>query len=225
MSASWSHKVRQFAKERLLPRGRNFRRILAGPAAGCWMMLDLHHELRLFLGMYERELLSSYRRLLRRGMKSFDIGGRDGYSALLIASLTGAQVISFECDPEGAAAMKATFDRNEMPVRAVQAFVGKVDGPGSMTLDRASNEYFVPDFIKIDVEGAEVDVLQGGQTLLAETRPSMIIEVHGAEAENGCLRLLDRHRYRVKIQDRARIFPEERPLAHNRWLVCTPDRA
>jgi len=38
-----------------------------------------------------------------------------------------------------------------------------------------------PDFLKIDVEGAEALVLQGAARLLAEARPPMIIELHGPE--------------------------------------------
>jgi hypothetical protein len=40
----------------------------------------------------------------------------------------------------------------------------------------------VPDFLKIDVEGAEALVLQGATRLLAEVRPMMIIELHNPEA-------------------------------------------
>jgi hypothetical protein len=213
----------QAAKRLLLPQGRRFRRVLWGPAAGRWMMLDLNHELRLYLGVYERELAKSFRELLRPGMKSFDIGGRDGYSALAIAARTGAEVISFECEPAGAAAMQQVFDRNSLPARAVTAFVGAEDsGPDRVTVDRAAHVYFTPDFLKIDVEGAEVDVLRGASLILATRRPPMIVEVHGAEAEAGCLDILAGHRYRVEIIDRSRLLPENRPLAHNRWLVCRP---
>lgn len=39
-----------------------------------------------------------------------------------------------------------------------------------------------PDFLKIDVEGAEALVLQGATRLLADVRPMMIIELHTQEA-------------------------------------------
>lgn len=37
---------------------------------------------------------------------------------------------------------------------------------------------FRPDFLKMDVEGAEYDVLMGGQEVIAQARPRMLIELH-----------------------------------------------
>ncbi len=212
------------AKRWLLPQDRAFRKVMFGPAAGSWMMLDLNHELRLFLGVYERELWPSYRTLLRAGMKSFDIGGRDGYSALLLAKATGNEVVSFECEQSGIVEMTNVFDRNKLPIRAVQAFVGRPNDPATtMTVDSAAKLFFTPDFMKIDVEGTEAAVLDGAQNVLSSHRPAMIIEVHGEAAERDCIAILRRHSYTFNIVNRARFLPEHRPLAHNRWLVCGAD--
>jgi hypothetical protein len=214
------------AKHWLVPKDRVFRKVLFGPAAGCWMLIDLHHEMRLYLGVYERELWPSYRELLRPGMKSFDIGGRDGYSALLLAKSTGADVVSFECEPAGIAEMTRIFDRNGLPIRAVQAFVGAPgDAATTMTVDSAAANYFLPDFLKIDVEGGEAAVLRGAEKILSSRRPAMIVETHGAAVERECLSILERHRYTVTIVDRTTFLPEQRPLEHNRWLVCKPPMA
>ncbi|MBN1264363.1 MAG: FkbM family methyltransferase [Anaerolineales bacterium] len=40
----------------------------------------------------------------------------------------------------------------------------------------------VPDVIKLDIEGGEVDALPGMQRLLKEGRPLLLVEVHGTEA-------------------------------------------
>jgi hypothetical protein len=206
--------------KRLLPRGRALRRIRFGPAAGALMPLDLQCELRMYLGVYERELWPHYRRLLRPGTRSFDLGGRDGYSALLIHRLTGAEVVSIECDPAAAAAMRDTFAGNGGALRVEECRVGCQSGGGAATLDELAQRHFVPAFIKMDVEGAEADVLRGGQRTLAHG-PSLIIEVHGVEAERDCLRILGTQGYDVVAIDASSIFPEQRPLAHNRWLACT----
>ena len=211
------------AKHWLVPKERAFRKVLFGPAAGCWMPLDLNHEMRLYLGVYERELWSSYRKLLRSGMKSFDIGGRDGYSALMLAKRTRAEVVSFECEPAGVAEMAVIFGRNEFPIRAVEAFVGAPGDPlTTMTVDTAATTFFVPDFLKIDVEGGEAAVLRGAEKVLSSRRPAMIVETHGADVERECLAILEQHRYRVTIVERTKFLPEQRPLKHNRWLVCVP---
>jgi hypothetical protein len=154
---------------------------------------------------------------------SFDIGGRDGYSALVIAKRTRADVLSFECELSGIRSMELTFKRNDLPIRAVQAFVGSPNNAQStMSVDEAAQTLFSPDFLKIDVEGGEADVLEGAREVLRNKRPSMIIEVHGVPAEKACLERLATHNYSVAIIDRTTFLPEQRPLPHNRWLVCTP---
>jgi FkbM family methyltransferase len=44
-----------------------------------------------------------------------------------------------------------------------------------------------PDFIKCDVEGAEVEVLRGAQRLLAEKRPGILCEIHSEENRSALL--------------------------------------
>lgn len=49
----------------------------------------------------------------------------------------------------------------------------------TVTLDSFCNSSsFQPDFIKIDVEGAEYEVLLGGQDVIGRYRPKMLIELH-----------------------------------------------
>lgn len=63
-----------------------------------------------------------------------------------------------------------------------------------------------PDFIKIDVEGAEYDVLIGGQEVIARFRPTMLIELHhfdGRVASNPVPDLLAGWGYQVRWLDRA----------------------
>jgi FkbM family methyltransferase len=45
------------------------------------------------------------------------------------------------------------------------------------TIDEAAHKFFPPDFIKIDVEGAELEVLKGGRQTLLNARPIMLIEI------------------------------------------------
>lgn len=47
-----------------------------------------------------------------------------------------------------------------------------------LTLDAAEQTYGVPDFIKIDTEGHELLIVQGGRHLLAIHHPALMIEVH-----------------------------------------------
>jgi FkbM family methyltransferase len=59
-----------------------------------------------------------------------------------------------------------------------------------ITLDSMINSDLMPDFIKIDVEGAEEFVLKGGIELLKLKKPVLMIEIHSREIGNRCLQLL-----------------------------------
>ncbi len=62
------------------------------------------------------------------------------------------------------------------PRSGVDAPIGEIS---LSTLDRFVAEQSIPqiDLIKIDVEGAELNVLRGGERVLAEHHPNMIVEV------------------------------------------------
>jgi hypothetical protein len=204
-----------------LPGGKKFRKLPIGPAAGCTMKINFHYDLRLFLGLYERETQKWFYRLVKRGYKSFDVGGAGGYDALLISKLSGrGEVVSFECEHHAVEDMRETFNRNPYPIEAVEAFVSDHNEGGKLSLDVAAERYFVPDFLKIDIEGAEDEALMGATSIITARMPSMIVEVHGIQKENRCLSLLRGHGYFPIIIDRRRLFGERRPMDHNRWLIC-----
>ncbi len=51
----------------------------------------------------------------------------------------------------------------------------------AVSLDDYARTSPMPDFIKCDVEGAEVEVFRGAQRVLAEKRPLILCEMHGEE--------------------------------------------
>ncbi|NLX94893.1 MAG: FkbM family methyltransferase [Rhodopirellula sp.] len=66
----------------------------------------------------------------------------------------------------------------------------------TLTLDLLLRETFRPDFVKIDVEGAEKMVLDGAATLLREARPSFYIEVNSANTD-AVTEMFRSHHYRM----------------------------
>lgn len=208
-------------KNAVIPRGSKFRRVLLGPAAGCVMKLDLRDHMKLYLGIYEIELSRYLKSLVRPGARSFDVGGQGGYDALIMAKASGGPVVSFECDPQAAEEMRETFARNpSYSIETVESFVGSVDDEHHMTLDRAAREHFTPDFVKMDIEGAEDEALRGASRLLADRKPNLIVEVHAVDKEVACLEILRSHGYDPQIVDQRKWLKDLRPLAHNRWLIC-----
>lgn len=74
-----------------------------------------------------------------------------------------------------------------------------------LSLDRASSIFHLqqPDFVKLDVEGLELNALLGARELLAEVRPDFHIEIHAgtsmSKKENtlAILRIFREYEYRV----------------------------
>lgn len=215
-------RVSHAAKRLFLPKGPAPRTVIAGVARGVRMRIDFSSQTRLYLGLYEIELDRHLRRLLRPGVTAYDVGAQHGYDALAIAKRTGARVAAFECDGDCLQGMRESFGLNPRLahlIEPVEATVGS--GPTDLHLDDwAYNGGFVPDFIKLDIEGAEIGALQSARRVLRERHPSLIVEVHSADLERQAGALLVRHGYRPLVVSQRRFLPDHRPTGHNRWLVA-----
>lgn len=66
------------------------------------------------------------------------------------------------------------------------------------TLDGLGDHHTLPHLIKIDVEGAEVQVLRGGERLLSTAdRPTLLVSTHGEESAAQCEKILKGYGYAV----------------------------
>ncbi len=210
------------------------RRIKFGIGRGLVLLLNRRHELQKELGLWEIEAQPIYARWVTPGSTVFDVGASDGDSALLLARLAApGPLVAFEPDP----ALRARFARNAalnpgLPaIHVIPAFAGAHDdGDRVVTLDSvvARGVASTPHFVKIDVDGAELDVLAGMQTLLAVHRPVVFVEVHGEDRERECQAFLAARGYAVRVVANAwwrTCYPEHRTgvVEHNRWLLAVPE--
>ncbi|MFO0939645.1 MAG: FkbM family methyltransferase [Pirellulales bacterium] len=65
----------------------------------------------------------------------------------------------------------------------------------AVTLD--SRKQFAPNFIKIDAEGAEAEILLAGKELICQSKPRLLIELHGVDLALRCADLLGPLGYRA----------------------------
>jgi FkbM family methyltransferase len=80
----------------------------------------------------------------------------------------------------------------------------------------------VPTLVKMDVEGAESDVLKGAERLFESARPLLICEIHDIANETFITAWLERKKYVLEWLDSAEIFPHQvfaKPIEDNRPRV------
>jgi FkbM family methyltransferase len=68
----------------------------------------------------------------------------------------------------------------------------------AVSLDEYASSHAAPDFLKCDVEGAEVEVFRGALRLLTEKRPGIICEMHSEENRRALLEEFVRMGYSYK---------------------------
>jgi len=160
--------------------------------------------LRVLLGTYEKEQTSLFLERIRPGDVVLDIGAACGYYTLLAAKLVGkgGRIVSFEPDPKNAAYLRRHVSANQLSQAMVlqmalsdnsgQARFGGGSGSGTGRLcdggaydvtvrrldDVAAQLQLAPTHLKIDVEGAELAVLRGGEQTIRRCMPTIFLSTH-----------------------------------------------
>jgi len=123
-------------------------------------------------------------------------------------------VAAFEAHPRNAAFLREHVRLNRLAnVQVVEAAVarapgrarfgggtgtgtGRLDPRGDFEVEAVSLDAFCagpdkgPDAVKLDVEGAELDVLEGSRQVLRGARPALFLSTHGPEVHRKCLDFL-----------------------------------
>jgi FkbM family methyltransferase len=97
------------------------------------------------------------------------------------------------------------------PDRGVGRFTAEEYGTNGVALECVALDNFVegvplPDAIKCDVEGAEVEVLRGATRILREVRPWIICELHSEENALAVQQLLRAAGYSIELVDATHIL-------------------
>lgn len=153
---------------------------------------------------YEEEELAVIKALFPLAGTFVDIGANVGNHGLYAAVfLSAARVIPFEPNPKALKLLLANIAANGLAARYDLSHLGKGLGaearagfgmeardrnlgaakmlPGAGDIEITTGDLALqgthPDFIKIDVEGMEIDVLSGLRDTIKRCRPSLLVEV------------------------------------------------
>lgn len=184
------------------------------------------------VGMISNDLIARtlLERLCAPGRIFLDVGAHIGsVIAGVMRHSAPARIIAIEAIPEKAAALRARFPKAEIHETAVSDHEAEVDftidlaRPGYSSLNpelkaqtSASRVIRVPmttldaivpddgiDLVKIDVEGAELGVLRGAETMIAKSRPIVMFESGAIEMEGfpktGLWEWFEDHGYEVAL--------------------------
>ena len=169
----------------LLPDKPVATRILRGPFRGARIVMNPRESLRKIFGLYEHELNAWVEDALQRVTRVLDVGANDGYFSFGCAAAfrrlgIKGTITAFEPQENHAQTLKASIllqGRQDIPIEIVQAMVGREMTDGMTTLDALSVQDKRQTLIKIDVEGAELDVIEGAQSWMDPSN-LFLIEVH-----------------------------------------------
>ena len=175
------------AGKRLLPSRKTYLPIVAGPFRGGVFYANPRVSLRKVLGLYEAELNAWVTKALKRTDLVLDVGANDGYFTFgAVSGMRRAghapRVVAFEPLVEHVAQLETAKKRQKLTdewVTVIPKMVGNRQDDRFTTLDALRPAYgdSVRPLIKIDVEGAELDVLDGAAAWITP-RTMLLIEVH-----------------------------------------------
>jgi FkbM family methyltransferase len=187
--------------------------IVGSHTHGCW------------LGTYEKSNQRIFRSNIKRGDVVWDIGANDGFFSLIASRLVGASgcVCAYEPLPRNVAILRrhvalnhagnvhvsalaissspgsARFRAGAHPAMGSLADGGEIE-VATDTVDGLIDRCGMPppNFIKMDIEGGEVEALRGADRCLRTYRPIILLAAHGAARYDECLSILTGHGYRCE---------------------------
>lgn len=187
---------------------------------GCW------------LGFYEKDKQELIARLVKPGMRAFDIGANAGFYTLALSRLVGdhGKVWAFEPLAENVVNLLKHVQTNKCNnVVVIQGAVSDKQGVSgfnigsnnsigalganqgylvpTMTLDGllADGRVEAPDIVKMDVEGAESRVLAGSVGLLRLRKTIWVVALHGDDQRAAVIAAFRAHGYKVFSLDGVRV--------------------
>lgn len=188
-----------------------------------WILGSSHIECAIGYFEYEKRLLIE--KIVTSESTFYDIGANVGFYTLLASELVGenGNVISFEPVPRNVKYLRELMKLNkcnnviiyEVAVKnksgvskfdeGISSSTGHLSDDGYLRVKTVSIDDLVgndkvpkPDYIKIDVEGAELLVLNGAEYTLNRFEPKIFLATHSKNLHKDCINFLRSIGYQIK---------------------------
>lgn len=214
-----------------IPKGNLPRTVKSGAFRGLRFKIDLSAATQFWLGLYERETYRWLQKLISGIASAVDVGAAAGeYSIYLLSRSSADPVLAFDPNPELSDQFSENlslnfFDQQQRLTR-IPVFLGSRSSHNCKRLDEFINRLREPIFLKIDVDGGELDVLRGAENILRTYRTRILLETHSHVLERECVDELRRFEFTTRVVKNAwwrLIIKDRRPIGFNRWLVASND--
>jgi hypothetical protein len=206
-------------------------RVWRGPFRGARVVMNPRSSLRKALGLYEHELNGWLEEALHDVTRVLDVGANDGYFTFGCAAAfkrlgIAAEIVAFEAQERHVAELKASVAAQadgQVHIDIRHAFVGASTQGGTFALDDLAVADRSRTLIKLDVEGAEEDVIAGAQSWLTAGN-RFVIEVHKREFIERLQQTFASRGLQLRLveQQPLRLLGREERAADNWWLVSQP---
>ncbi|MGC9123924.1 MAG: FkbM family methyltransferase [Thermoplasmata archaeon] len=169
----------------------------------------------------------------KKGDVVIDVGASYGDTAIWYAKKFGAKVMAFEPLKDIYEILLKNIDLNKADVIAYNIALGNgknINGKRQGNMLAIGNEekfetkrlddfeFERVDLIKIDVEGFELDVLEGAKKTIMKHRPKIILEVHSKDLFKGCTEFLKKLDYKIEYYGR-KIKNKDMDLVQNLFFM------
>lgn len=209
----------------LLPRDAHLVTVRSGLGSGLRLLIEPTTEKYYWTGMHEPHVQRALVDYLRPGATFWDVGAHVGFMSLIAARAVGdtGSVVAFEPMPVTQRRLRGSISAMGITNVSVEP-MALTSSPGTQTLHSAVastmwsltpnhqeqegvnvrcstldimlESHREPDLVKIDAEGAEVEVLRGGSRLIEEHRPALLVEFSSSALLEEGRELLGDHQYR-----------------------------
>ena len=201
--------------------------VLQGPLRGMrWIVGAQTHGM--WLGSYEVKKQIAISRMLRPGQTFYDVGANAGFFTLLGARCVGpsGRIVAVEPLPRNIEIMEKHLAINNISNvrvvgKAVSDFVGtarfsvkgystsRLSTTGELSVEVTTLDALVeeagspPHIMKVDIEGAEIELLRGAKKVLEEFRPVIFLALHSKGIFDDLVETVPKLRYVIKELDGA----------------------
>lgn len=199
--------------------------IRRGPAQGLkWVVGSATHGC--WLGTYELDKQISLERFVKPGMTVYDIGAQAGFYSLMFSRLVQREGIVYAIEPfaENVRHLITHIRLNHIEnLKIIQGALSNQRALAGFGIENNSCENSIlegnkgvlivpiftldeliemghlepPSLLKVDVEGAESQVLEGAARTLEMYKPSLFLALHGEAQRQKCFRFLWEHSYEI----------------------------